>query len=363
MPPIRLAPLRGADSRKMKRTIGFALSAALLAAAPAFGQTPPAPAPNPAPAPLQVPPTAPPTVTAVPLPVWFNEIDTAKKGEISRADFLKYRMKTFEQLDTNKDNKLSQEEFLKIAEPPFSTDAPNQPPLEERRQRARLEFGNLDTNRDGTVERAEAEALVHAEFNQYDTDRDNKIAEAELRLIVQRAMQREAAERQQLEARKRQGMVTLHEFIDSQLKGADQLDKNGDGRISKDEYFVIVGPADTPQTQQQGVLPFEIRKQLVLSKFNVIDTSKDGVLDRVELTAYAVKLFGEMDLNKDRFISEDEFKKAQEVETQRTRAEVQKMIPQQPPARPPGPAPAPGPRPPAQQGPAGPPPGLPQGTR
>ncbi len=106
---------------------------------------------------------------AVPLPTWFVEIDTDKKGEVTRADFLKYRMKTFEQLDTNKDGKLTLEEFLKVAEPPFRTTCPTGRPLEERRARARAEFQNLDTNRDGFVERAEAEALVHAEFNQYDT--------------------------------------------------------------------------------------------------------------------------------------------------------------------------------------------------
>src|SRR6185436_4878804 len=42
------------------------------------------------------------TSTAIPLPQWFVEIDTAKKGEVSRADFLKYRMKSFEELDANK---------------------------------------------------------------------------------------------------------------------------------------------------------------------------------------------------------------------------------------------------------------------
>ena len=50
---------------------------------------------------------------------WFAEIDIDKKGEVTRADFLKYRMKSFEQLDANKDNKLSVEEFLKVVEPPL----------------------------------------------------------------------------------------------------------------------------------------------------------------------------------------------------------------------------------------------------
>ena len=81
------------------------------------------------------------------MPQWFIEIDTAKKGEDSRADFLKYRMKSFEELDANKDGKLSIDEFLKVAEPPFSGDVPGGPNLEERRTRARypLAVGRCET--------------------------------------------------------------------------------------------------------------------------------------------------------------------------------------------------------------------------
>ena len=46
------------------------------------------------------------------------------------------------------------------------------------------------------------------------------------------------------------------------------------------------------------------------ARINKLDTNKDGQLDRVELTGYAVKQFLDMDLNKDRFLSEDEFDRA-----------------------------------------------------
>ncbi|WP_421999891.1 hypothetical protein [Reyranella sp.] len=299
----------------------------------------------------------------VPLPPWFTEIDTEKKGEVTRADFLKYRMKSYDELDTNKDGKLSIEEFVKVAEPPLSKDVPGGPSLEERRNRARAEFHNLDTNRDGFVERGEAEALVHAEFNQYDTDRDNKVTEPEVRLIVQRAMAREAAERQQVEQKRRQGMAAINDFIDMQLREADKIDKNGDGKISQQEYLVLAGPADGPQAK--GLLPYDLRKKLVLRKFGEIDTNKDGQLDRVELTGSAVKQFADIDENHDRFLTEDEFKKAQENETKKMRAILQAMQPAQP-AAPPRPAPAPAqPRsvPIAPTTPSGLAPGLPQGTR
>ena len=337
------------------------------AATPPAAGTQAAPAAPAAPAPGQ-PATGQQATTGapppIPLPQWFVEIDTAKKGEVSRADFLKYRMKSFDELDANKDGKLSLDEFLKVAEPPMSADVPGGPNIEERRNRAKAEFQNLDTNRDGFIERAEAETLVHAEFNQYDTDRDNKVTEPEVRLIVQRSMAREAQARQEIDQRRRQGMAAINDFIDMQLREADKLDKNNDGRISQQEYLVLTGPADGPQAK--GLLPYDIRKQLVLRKFAEIDTNKDGQLDRVELTGAAVRQFFEIDDNKDRFLTEDEFKKAQENETKKMRAVIQAMQPAQPAQPRPAPAPAqPRAAQPQQapQQPQGLAPGLPQGTR
>jgi Ca2+-binding EF-hand superfamily protein len=294
----------------------------------------------------------------VPLPTWFVEIDTAKKGEVARADFLKHRMKSFEDLDTNKDGKVSLDEFLKLAEPPYSNDVPGGPSLEDRRNRIRSAFRNLDLNSSGFVERAEAEAPIQSEFNQYDTDRDNKITEPEIRLIMQRMAQRQQAERQQMEAERRKGMMALSDLIDMQMRDADKLDKNNDGKISQQEYLVAAGPADGPQSQNQ--LPYDVRKKLVLIKFQEIDTNKDGIIDRPELTAYALKEFLSTDLNKDRFLDQEEVKKFQEAEQTKTRDLIPKLMPPPAPPRPAAPqqrAPQPAPAP------SGPAPGLPQQTR
>ena len=289
-----------------------------------------------------------------PLPQWFTDLDTAKKGEVLRSDFVKYRMKSFDELDTNKDGKISLEEFLKLAEPPHMQDTPGGPNLEERRNRLKPAFHNLDTNASGFIERAEAEAPIQVEFNQLDTDRDNKITEAELRLIMQRAQQQQEVERQRAEAERRKGLMALNDLIDMQMRDADKLDKNNDGKISQQEYLVLAGPADGGQAQ--GLLPYDIRKQLTLLKFQAIDANKDGIIERPELTAYALKEFLETDTNKDRFLDQEEVKKFQEAEAAKIQEILKKMAPAAPkPAPQPQRAPAPAP--------AGPAPGLPQQTR
>ncbi len=327
-----------------------------LLASPAMAQAPSTAAPSAAvpntPAPNA---PAPNTPAPPPLPAWFTELDTAKKGEVSRSDFVKYRMKSFDDLDTNKDGKISLDEFLKLAEPPHMADTPGGPNLEERRNRLRPAFQNLDTNGSGFIERAEAEAPIQLEFNQLDTDRDNKITEAELRLIMQRAQQLQERERFQAEAERRKGLVALNELIDMQMRDADKLDKNNDGKISQQEYLVLAGPADGAQSQ--GLLPYDIRKQLTLIKFQAIDTNKDGIIDRPELTAYALKEFLETDTNKDRFLDQEEVKKFQEAEA----AKIQELLKKMAPAAAPKPAPQPQRAPaPAPAAPSGPPPGLPQ---
>ena len=257
-----------------------------------------------------------PSAAPIPLPPWFHEIDTQKTGEVSRADFLKYRMESFEELDADKDGKLTVEEFVKVAEPPFTPDTPGGPTLEERRQHAREEFADLDTNRNGILERAEAEVIVHAEFNQYDLDRDNKVTEAEVRRA-----QRDLVDRQQVDQRRRDG-ATVNDYLDSRLREFDMLDTDRDGVVSQQEYLVLAGPPDGPATKD--LLPFEMRRSLVLRKFQELDANKDRLLDRRELSLHAVREFTEMDSNKDRYLSEAEFKKAQEAEAARMFAAVQK---------------------------------------
>jgi len=120
-------------------------------------------------------------------------------------------------------------------------------------------------------------------------------------------------------------MLAINDFIEAQLHEADKLDKNNDGKVSQQEYATLAGPADGQQAQ--GLPPYDIRRQLVMRKFQEIDSNKDGQLDRIEITNYAVKQFLEMDTNKDRFVSDEELKTAKEAEAERMRSLIPTLQP------------------------------------
>ena len=227
-------------------------------------------------------------------------------------------MTLFEQVDINKDGKLTLDEFMKVAEPPFSADVPDGPTLEERHDRARSEFQTLDTNRNGLVETRRGRGGRPSEFNQYDTDRDNKIANPTEHSADRAALDgaRGRPRRRPAEARRRQDMLAINDFIvhragseptsSTRTMTAGYVSRNSSSR-----------PARPKRPQAQGLPPYDVRRQLAMRKFQEIDTNKDGQLDRVELTSYAVKKFLEMDINKDQFLTKDEVKMAQESRPRR----------------------------------------------
>lgn len=167
----------------MNRLLRPILLAVAAATFPAAAQTPSAPSPGtawpanrppapPAQAPAQsagqpqqpapqLPPANP--NAPVPLPTWFSEIDTAKKGEVTRADFLKYRMKTFDQLDANKDGKLSLEEFQALW-------------ADLTRPIAVRAFQFLDPNGDAVLDRAEVDKRFGSIVARLDRNNDGKLS-------------------------------------------------------------------------------------------------------------------------------------------------------------------------------------------
>jgi hypothetical protein len=268
-----------------------------------------------------------PTATGA-LAAWFTEIDTAKKGEVSRADFVKYRMKSFEQLDANKDGKLTIDEFLKVAEPPFSrTCRVGRPRGAPQPRKGRVPEPRHQPRRLHRARRGRGRWSIRVQPVRHGPRQQGD--RARVRLIVQRSMaargRRAPAE---VEPAPPPGHGAINDFIDMQLREADKLDKNNDGRIDQQEYL----GADRAgrRTAGQGLLPYDFASSSCCASSR--DRHQQGRHARpCRADGRAVMQFFEIDDNKDRFLNEDEFKKAQEDETKKMRAIIQAMQPAQPP--------------------------------
>ena len=176
-----------------------------------------------------------------------------------------------------------------------------------------------------------------SEFNQYDTDRDNKITEPEIRAdhaAPWRSGRPPSASRWRRSAAR--GMMALNDLIDMQMREADKLDKNNDGKISQQEYLVAGRPGRRP-ADARASCPTRSARSSSCSSSRRSTPTRTASSTGVELTAYAVKEFLETDLNKDRFLDQEEIKKFQEAEQTKTRDLIPKLMPRTGPT-----APAPG---------------------
>jgi hypothetical protein len=95
----------------------------------------------------------------------------------------------------------------------------------------------LDTDKDGTVSKAEFEAKRSADFTAADTNKDGSVSPAELKAFHEKKEAERKAEREKrmydrLDANK-DGKVTKDEFEGAGM--FDRMDKNKDGKVTKDE--------------------------------------------------------------------------------------------------------------------------------
>ena len=141
----------------------------------------------------------------------FGEMDANKDGKITTAEIEAARTKRFEdskgfdgghamamgdpnaafdRLDANKDGSISRDEFAKAREQRAERDNSPKDGKDVRRHVMRMHgpggFGGgmmetADTNKDGQITQAEAEALALQHFDKMDTNRDGQITPEERR--------------------------------------------------------------------------------------------------------------------------------------------------------------------------------------
>jgi Ca2+-binding EF-hand superfamily protein len=141
----------------------------------------------------------------------FAAIDSKGDGRISQAEYTAYGRTLFVRLDRDGDGRITRAEFLE----PSSTAAQPADPG------ARI-FGLLDRNGDGVITVDEMDAARTAAFRRLDANHDGMLDDEE---FAQRNPDPGSIAPPELESRTKRDP----RFV--------QLDRNGDGRITLDEYL------------------------------------------------------------------------------------------------------------------------------
>jgi Ca2+-binding EF-hand superfamily protein len=195
---------------------------------------------------------------------FIKKFDKNKDGFLSKDELPPALAKVFDKFDTDGNGKLDKkevEQMLQVLRKRFGQEE-KKPAVNSQqvdKAVARL-LEQMDTDKDGKISRAEAKGRIAELFDQLDTNKNGFLDKNELRQAAMRLLAAQAAQGSKGAQPPKPAAITGPEF--------DDLDKNADGRLTKDEL--------------QGT-PFG-------DHFDEIDTNKDGKIDRKEFEAYLKKL-------------------------------------------------------------------------
>jgi Ca2+-binding EF-hand superfamily protein len=184
-------------------------------------------------------------------PAFIRRFDKNNDGLLSKDELPPFLAEFVVRLDTNGDGQLNVAEvaeMLRLLRQRFGP--PPQPSEAEIERIVNNILERMDANKDGLISKEEARGAVAPFFDQRDTNKDGLLDKKELR---------ELAIRFRPQGPGGFGPPPGPDF--------DALDKNADGRLTRDEL--------------KGTLP--------LAVFDEIDTNKDGKIDRKEWAAYVRK--------------------------------------------------------------------------
>ena len=169
----------------------------------------------------------------------------------------------------------------------------------------------FDANSDGKLAKSEVPERMQGLFTRGDKNSDGVLAADELQALAG-AQQRQQARSQ--EGERRGPMDPVRGALDAdqdglisaaEMKAAPaalaKLDRNGDGRLSEEEYRPMMRRGGGPRGN-----PEEMFNHLLEEN----DTNKDGKLAVSELPGRMREFMGNADANKDGFISKEEMMSA-----------------------------------------------------
>jgi Ca2+-binding EF-hand superfamily protein len=185
----------------------------------------------------------------------IKRFDKNGDGFLSKDELPMFLGKAFDASDKNSDGKLDREEVAALQtllRNFFAAGAqPKTPsPSKEIEQIIDKLLKQFDTDGDGKISRKEAKGQILASFDQYDTNKDGFLDRTELRALAERLQANQKG------FPPKGGPGPAYDF--------DALDKNADGRLTKEEL------KGTP----------------LYDRFAEIDTDGNGMIDRREFEAF-----------------------------------------------------------------------------
>ena len=104
-------------------------------------------------------------------------------------------------------------------------------------------------DKNGVVTRAAMEAGLKADFDKIDVNHDGCLNEDEVRAENQRRWQLDASTYSPLIDFKHTGCVDFQEYAETTRSLFDQIDRNGDGKLTSDELHPGAAKKTTPPNQ------------------------------------------------------------------------------------------------------------------
>jgi Ca2+-binding EF-hand superfamily protein len=170
-------------------------------------------------------------------------------------------------------------------------------------------FAEADSNGDGKVTQAEAQALGETRFAATDTDNDGYLTQEEIRESFKAHRGDRAAHAQEKFAKKDKnsdGKLTADEVPRMPAEVFKKIDANGDGGLTPTELQEAWKARHEAKSQgKDGNKGGERRGPMAH-----LDTDGDGKVSKAEATALGQKMFQRVDANSDGVITKEELKAA-----------------------------------------------------